>query len=306
MQQPLSILKLLAALLLCFGCADGMATEKRVLIVANAAAEPYSQVIAGFKDQLSEQQGDVSYTEQLTAESKALAAEIAVNKPDLIFAVGGEASELAAKHSASIPIVATLILKNTLFKKTNITGVNLTYSFATQMQWLKKFFPEQKRIAVLYDPAENAQTVQELKKETERAGLELTAIVVENPKQLPYALEQLGKDVEILLGIADEVAMSPKTAKEVLLASFRNRVPLIGLSDNWVKSGALYALSWDYDDLGRQCAEQAQQLLNGAAIQKVAPESPRKVAYSVNKKIAEHMNIAIPESLLKNAKLTFE
>jgi putative ABC transport system substrate-binding protein len=311
--QPtlLSSRLLLSALLLFSGCPDGVAAEKKhVLIVANAATEPYTQVISGFKGQLADQRVDATYTEQIVAQlngdNAKLAAEMTADKPDLIFAVGGEASELASQHSKAVPIVATLILKNTLFKNANVTGVSLTYSWATQIQWLKKFFPEQKRVAVLFNPAENAKAVQELKKEAERVGLELTAIAVETPKQLPYALEQLEKNIEMLLAIPDEVTMSSKTAKEVLLASFRNRVPLIGLSDNWVKSGALYALSWDYDDLGRQCGLQAQQLLNGAAIQKVPPETPRKITYSVNSKIAEHMNIAIPESLLKNAKLTFE
>lgn len=300
----------LLALLLFSVCPDGIGAEKHVLIVANAAAEPYTQVIAGFKKQLAELQLNATLTErvvsQLNGDNAKLAAEITADKPDLIFTVGGEASELAAQSTTTIPIIATLILKNALFKTANMTGVNLTYPWPTQLQWLKKFFPEQKRIAVLYNPAENTRTAQELKKEAEYAGLELTAITVETPKQLPYALEQLAKDIEVLLAIPDEVAMSPKTAKEVLLASFRNRVPLIGLSDNWVKSGALYALSWDYDDLGRQCGLQAQQLLNGAPVQKVPSETPRKIAYSINSKIAEHMNITVPENLLKNAKLTFE
>jgi putative ABC transport system substrate-binding protein len=304
------IFRFLLALLLFSGCLDGVSAEtKQVLIIANAATEPYTQVIAGFKQQMAEQKSATAYTEMSVPQlsgGKTLAAELAAGKPDLIFAVGGEASELAAQHTKTVPIVATLILKNTLFKTANVTGVSLSYPWATQIQWLKKFFPEQKKVAILFNPAENAQTAQEVKKEAERAGLELTAISVETPKDLPYALEQLEKDIEILLAIPDEVAMSAKTAKEVLLASFRNRVPLIGLSDNWVKSGALYALSWDYEDLGRQSAQQAQQLLNGAAVQKIPFETPRKIAYSINSKIAEHMNIAIPENLLKNAKLTFE
>jgi putative ABC transport system substrate-binding protein len=99
--------------------------------------------------------------------------------------------------------------------------------------------------------------------------------------------------------------MSVNTAKEVLLASFRNKVPLIGVSDNWVKSGAFYALSWDYTDLGLQCADQAIKLLSGTPVRSIPPEHPRKVTYTINTKIAEHMNIDIPESLLKNAKMVF-
>jgi putative tryptophan/tyrosine transport system substrate-binding protein len=64
-------------------------------------------------------------------------------------------------------------------------------------------------------------------------------------------------------------------------------------------------LSWDYQDLGKQCAIQAQKILNGSPVQTVSPEHPRKITYTINAKIAEHMNMEIPEDVLKNAKTVF-
>lgn len=206
----------------------------------------------------------------------------------------------------TLPIVSTMVLNKDLFKGAkNITGVTLTYPLDIQFQWLKKFFPEQRKVAILYNREENDKIVEDVRKTAEQAGFELIAIPVNTPKQLPFALEQLARNIEILLAIPDEIVMSPKTAKEVLLASFRNRVPLIGISDNWVKSGALYALSWNYDDLGRQCALQAAKILKGIPVQSMPPEFPRKITYTINQKIAEHMRVEIPEALLKNAKIIF-
>lgn len=291
----------------CWSAVLAADNAKQILIVSNTNGGPYSQVINGFKSQLSEQLA--TYTElstaQLKADSSLFNNELRTRKPDLIFALGAEATELAKKSTQKIPIVATLILKNELFNAST-TGVSLAYPLSIQIQWLKKFFPTQSKIAVIFNPAENTKNVQTLKKVAEQNGLDLIAIPVESSKQLPGALEQLAKNIEVLFGIADDIAMSSKTGKEVLLASFRNRVPLIGLTDQWVKSGALYALSWDYDDLGRQCAVQSQKILNGQSILQVAPETPRKLTYAINTKIAEHMNLEIPDSLLKNANTLFE
>lgn len=286
-----------------------VADAKQVLIISNGNDGPYPQVIDGYKKALSKQLA-ATYTEllleQLRADGSALGKEIHAHKPDLIFALGAEALGYAKQDNKAIPVVATLVLKEDALKSAGVTGVSLAYPLNVQIQWLKKFFPKQAKVAVLFNSDENAKTVQALDKVAGSVGLELIPIPVESPKQLPDALQQLAKNSEILFAIPDDVAMSPKTAKEVLLASFRNRVPLIGLSDNWVKSGALYALSWDYDDLGRQCAVQSQKILNGQSILQVAPEAPRKLTYTINTKIAEHMNIEIPESLLKNAKALFE
>jgi putative tryptophan/tyrosine transport system substrate-binding protein len=246
------------------------------------------------------------FTEVFSPESAAIAQAISQSKPALIFAIGQDATKLAQQQGGNVPVISTLVLNDQAFKPANSTGVSLTYSLATQIQWLKKLLPEQSNVGVLFNPEENAGTVQELKKIIDQASLKLKAIPVETPRQLPDALDQLsGSDIQVLLAIPDRIALSPATVKEVMLSSFRSRTPLVGLSENWVKSGALYALTWDYDDLGQQCALQAQRLLSGQAVKSIPPETPRKITYAINAKIAEHMNITIPESLLRKAKTTF-
>ncbi len=277
-----------------------------ILIIANSNDAPLQEAINGFKQQVSAR-GNIKFTEMLLSQVHAPAVkQIDSIKPDLIYALGVDAAKWASLQTSSIPIVATMVLKEDVFRQApNITGISLGYSLQTQFQWLKKFFPQQKTVAVLFNPAENAATVLEAQKAGLQNGFNLVAIPVESPKQLPFALEQLANNIEILLAIPDETVMSVNTAKEVLLASFRNKVPFIGLSDNWVKSGAFYALSWDYADLGQQSAELALKILNGASIKTISPEHPRKVTYTINAKIAEHMKMDIPEALLKNAKMVF-
>jgi putative tryptophan/tyrosine transport system substrate-binding protein len=277
-----------------------------ILIVASTNDQPFQQAVSGFKDQLS-LTNKINYTELPLQQAEGKSTkDLEGMKFDLIYALGGEASKWASDTTKNTPIVTTLVLKEELFSNsTNMTGISLNYPLSTQFDWLKKFFPLQKTIAILYNPAENESTIQEARQLSQKAGFNLIAIPVEGPKNLPYALEQLANNIEILMAIPDETVMSLATAKEVLLASFRNKVPLVGLSDNWVKSGALYALSWDYIDLGKQCADMANKLLQGTPIKNIHPEHPRKVTYTINSKIAEHMNLEIPNDLLNNAKAVF-
>ncbi|NOT10868.1 MAG: ABC transporter substrate-binding protein [Methylococcaceae bacterium] len=301
---------ILSTLLLLCVCPMAFAEKAfNVLIVANSKDEPYQLAISGFKEQLIKSQ-NIRYTEIVVAQNKdldsSLLLQIKDKKPDLIFSLGGESTALVIRNTSTIPIVATMILKKFSAKiGANVTGVYLNYPLNTQFTWLKKFFPKQNKVAIFFNPEENEAVIQEAREIAGQEGLNLIAIPVQTPKELPYALDQLRNNIEILLAIPDDVVMSSKTAKEVLLASFRNRVPLVGLSENWVKSGALYSLTWDYDDLGRQCALQTEKLIKGTAVMSVPIESPRKIAYSINTKIAEHMNMEISAALLQNAKLIF-
>ncbi len=252
-------------------------------------------------------QAEIKFTALSLADAKSSGAKaIGSIKPDLIFALGSETTQWLSVETSRIPIVATMVLKDGVFKKSaNITGISLDYPLTTHFQWLKKFFPHKQEVAILFNPKLNGATIQAATGISRQQGFHVVAIPVESPKKLPFALEQLARNIEILFAIPDETVMSVNTAKEVLLASFSNKVPLIGLSDNWVKSGAFYALSWDYKDLGRQSAALAQKILAGTPASSIPPESPRKVTYTINAKIAEHMNMDIPEDLRKNAKIVF-
>jgi len=302
------IIKLIIALLVFCSFFSPACAQKTVaiLVVSSSNDEPYQQAITGFKQQLTIAD-KINYTELSLQQAQGKnSQELEGMKLDLIYALGGEASKWASDTTKKTPIISTLVLKSDIFNSSvNMTGVSLSYPLSTQFDWLKKFFPLQKTIAILYNPAENGSTIETAKKLSQKGGFNLIAIPVESPKKLPYALEQLANNIEVLLAIPDETVMSVATAKEVLLASFRNKVPLVGLSDNWVKSGALYALSWDYVDLGKQCADMAKKLFQGSPVKNILPENPRKVTYTINAKIAEHMNLEIPDELLKNASSVF-
>ena len=97
----------------------------------------------------------------------------------------------------------------------------------------------------------------------DKFGLSLRAEKVSTPREIPAALKNLSKSIDVLWGIPDKIVFTQQTAKEILLFSLRNRIPLIGLSSSWVKAGALYALDWNYRDVGKTCGESAVAILKG-------------------------------------------
>jgi len=280
-----------------------------ILVVTDMYEEPYNETIHGFKEQISKPI-NVKFTELTMAQAKFPAdKKIAQIKPDVIFAVGSQALKWASSQLPNTPTIATLVFNDSVIMQSdNVTGVRMYYSLETQFRWLNKLFPKQKKIAVLFNPKENSVVVEKARKVSLQYGFKLVAIPVETPKELPYALAQLVKNnkVDLQLAIPDATVMSTTAAKEVLLSSFRNKLPLIGLNDNWVRTGALYALSWDFADLGRQSALIAKKILHGLPVDTVLPEYPRKVAYTINAKTAGHMNFEIPNDLLNHAKMVFK
>jgi putative tryptophan/tyrosine transport system substrate-binding protein len=277
--------------------------KKHVLIVTNMREEPYSETVRAFKKHFATNR-NIQFTE-LSLSQVGLVNNRKL-KPDLIFALGNEATKWASAQGYNTPVISSLDFSDNFFEKSkNITGVKMYYSLHTQVMWLKNIFRHIKKVGVLYNPRENAHLASHVKTLGQQAGLDIITLPVTAPRELPSALGRLRDKTEVLLAIPDKTIYSETSINEIFLFSFRNKLPLIGLADNWTRSGAIYSLSWDFVDLGRQCADLAAKVFNGTPVQSIAPEYPRKVAFTFNTKVAQRMNIDIPKKILSNAKMVF-
>jgi putative ABC transport system substrate-binding protein len=217
------------------------------------------------------------------------------------------ATRAAARASIETPVIACLVLRpSDLGGAPNITGTVLEFPVETELQRLSQILPRVRHIGVVFSPQNNQDRILAASQVAKKLGLTLHLRPIASPREIPAALESLTKEVDALWGLADPVVLTPETAEPILLFSFRNRIPFIGLSQAWAKAGALYALERDYHDIGAQCGELAAKALDGHPPSSLPPAYPRKVVYCVNLKTARHMKISFAPDLIKGAKDAFD
>jgi putative ABC transport system substrate-binding protein len=280
--------------------------EVRVAVIVSQDAAPYEEALGGFRSHL-EQQGVKAMIDVYPLHGDGAGADAALQRArqdrvQLLLTLGSLGTQAAMRLVQDTPIIAGLVLKaEDLGRSANTTGVVLEFPVETELRWMQRLLPGQRNVGVLFNPAENQGRIDAAVRAAGEMGLTLHARKVESPKDLPGALDSLNKRAEVLWGIADQVVLNPQTVKPILLFSLHNRIPFVGLSATWVKAGALYALDRDYGDIGRQCAEMALKILQGAAPGSVPPAPPRKVFYSVNMKTARVLKLDIQAGLLQGA-----
>ena len=301
--------------LLLIAASDAFASpvsEARVSVLVSQDAGPYQEALSGFKRHLEQQGMKVTYDihplhgdASLASSALRLAAQ---NRAHVVFTLGSMATQAAVKQTPELPIVAGMILTGEdLGKAPNATGVVLEFPAETELRWITRLLPKEKRIAVLFNSGENQSRIEEASRAAKSLGLTLEPRKLESPRDLPSALESLASQADALWGIADPVVLNPQTAQPILLFSLRNRIPFIGLSLTWVKAGALYALDRDYTDIGTQCGEMALRIIQGKSAGALPPPAvPRKVLYSVNLKTARMLKVEIPRDLLQGAQSVIE
>ena len=271
-----------------------------IAIATNNEAKPYQLVVESFKSALLEKYPNIEFI-QYSGDNK-----VAV-PPDMIFALGSSLVKKSISEFSSRQLLATMILsEEVLEKSTHATAILLKTSIQKQLEWHKRILPSAKRIGILFDPQHNQDWVDNAEKQAAKMGLEIIAVPVESPKDLPTALKIVGNTADSILGIADKTVYSGKTAKAVLLFSFRQRIPFVGLSSAWVKAGALYALDWDYPALGRQSASIASKILSGTHAKKIKPQLADNPAFQINIKTAKHMKLIISQELIDRAAKVYD
>lgn len=300
-----------AAIFVCgVGTAAG-AAEARIAILVSYDAQPVEEMLAGFREQL-DRQGSAAVLEiyplhKSSIRTPRMTEAIRGNGTRLILALGSLALETAGREAEGIPIVAGMVLRETDIRRVRgATGVFLEYPLETQFEWLQRLLPETRSVGVVYNPVENQKTIITARQVAGRMGMELIAREVVAPAELPDALDSLANQADVLWGISDTVVVTPQTARSLLLFSFRNRIPFIGLSTAWVKAGAFYALDRDYRDIGRQCAELALKILAGSDAGSLDPVPPRQTSFTLNLKTAERMKITVSPSLRHAAAQLFQ
>lgn len=227
--------------------------------------------------------------------------------PALIITLGSKAIKTAHERFAQVPVLSCLISDSKLLNPyPNSNVIVMQHSIKQQLYWHSRMLPKAKRIGILYSPKHNEKHVALIIKAAELKGLEVLAIPVNSAQNLPAALRAIKRNADSILAITDPVVYSGKTAKGVLLFSFRNKIPLAGLSKAWVKAGALYALDWDYQQLGEQCAAEAAKLLAGQKTDKLKTTTSQMRRYGINRRTAKSMHLTIDPSLIEEASFVFE
>jgi len=284
----------------------GASAPPHVLVLMGGDAPPYSQVLGGFKTAMA----DGGAAVELSVESLAgdvgrglpLNTRPSADQVRLVLALGNAASEAAVKIPGHPPVVAGMILRTSALPPAQeMTGVGLEFPVEVELRWIRRVLPGRTRVALLFNPVENSGRAGEARAAATRLGLSLVPIEVREPKELPAALDRAARESDVLWGLTDSVVFSPESAKGLLLFSFRNRIPVVGISGNWVRAGALFGLDRDYDDIGRQAGEMALAILGGTDAKQVPPAAPRKVCPVFNLKTARQMGIEFQEDVLRSA-----
>jgi len=271
------------------------------------------RTMRGISSTIEDKLNNVKFHEYLLTASQPeienIVSQINSANPKLILTVGSYATQEISSRIKDKPIIFSAVLnpETSGFVKSkeapggNITGASLDIPPQIQYTYFKRVINKLKKIGVLYSD-ETANLIPPARAVAGEAGLELIAIKIDSEKDIPDALEKLRQTSDGIWSVADKNIFSPRSTKYILLNTLRNSIPFMGFSRNLVESGALFALDFDYKDIGRQAGKIALEVLSGGDPARIRVEVPGIIWFHYNEKTAKHISVEIPEDLVAVAK----
>ncbi len=282
----------------------GSASATDVVILKSSDIAAYNQAITGFKSALPngivlseyDLQGDIE-------KGRKLARKIRASDPALVFAVGLKAAKAAQLEIVDIPVVYAMVLDPGKYglNGSNMTGILLEVPLERQLGMIRTLLPDLKHIGTLYDPSKTASTINEARRLLKPNGADLVPTQVTSERDVPGALRALLPSVGALWLVPDSTVLTDESLRFILNAALEERVPVIGFSREFARSGALLCLSVNYGDIGRQAGRLTAKILDGQVSLPAKPLPPDRIETSVNLKTAKFLGIEIPKDLERKA-----
>jgi putative tryptophan/tyrosine transport system substrate-binding protein len=254
------------------------------------------------------------------AEAAKILRDFVRERVGVVVAIGSAAC-LAAKEAlreSKIPLVFAVvgapresgIIESWAAPGWEATGVAIDIPSSVSFAKLRAVLPKAQRLAII-SFTKYATAVAAAKHAAEAAprfGFTPQLVSLE-PAALAHpeaAAAELAGKVDAVYFTADPMSYAEESMKRLLPAFKAARIPVMLISGNYLRYGALLAVSSDFYNVGRQSVPHLVKVMGGMAARDIPSEGPYDAQFIVNRAAAQELGIPLSWNVLIDADAIME
>jgi putative tryptophan/tyrosine transport system substrate-binding protein len=225
-----------------------------------------------------------------------------IDKTDfsLFIAVGPRALAFLLEQNVPARIIYGMVLNPESFvqdSRRQVSGVSLNIFSLTQLSYVKKVFPDIKRIGVLYDPEHNQNWFNKARFFANAQQIELVSMAVSDKSDITGVLKTNIRHVDAVLFIPDATVISTTIIQHVIKQLILNKIPAIGYNSFFSQAGSAMSFVVDYEKMGRQVANMAHEYLGEKTRNPMGPLFNIRINSRVVQLLKLRLNDNLPENV---------
>jgi putative ABC transport system substrate-binding protein len=243
-----------------------------------------------------------------------MAADLISRKVAVIAATGGTPTALVAKAAtATIPIifavpedpVALGLVASLPRPGGNLTGVNFFNAevAAKRLELMRELVPAAKRVAVLVNPTNAANTDSNLRQlwpAAKALQAQIEVVRAANSREIDVAFATMARERPDALFVMGDSLFNTRRLQLAMLAA-RHALPACYPSRDYPASGGLMSYGTDVTDAFRQVGVYVGRILKGAKPADLPTVQSAKFQFVINAQTARLLELTVPPQLLARA-----
>lgn len=311
-----------AAALALSACGTGSGSDGKTVqigVLQYVSHTALDAVTKGFTDELAARgykdgekiKLDIQNPQADQATLTAMANKFAQDKKDLVLGIATPAAQGLAQAFKEAPVlfaavtdpVAADLVASWDAPGGNVTGVSDMNPVLDQLKLLKEIAPDVKTVGIVYSSGEVNSEVQVAAAEEAAGelGLKIEKAAVSNSSEVQQAAESLKVDAYYVPTDNNVVA----GLEGLIQVAEKNQTPVISSDEGSVERGAIAANTVNYEQQGKDVADMAIKILEGAKPADMPVQVQKKFDLNVNEAAAKRMGVTIPASVLDRAAKKF-
>lgn len=226
----------------------------------------------------------------------------------LIVTIGLQAAQqVIANADQRTPMLSVLLphasfeaISNPARLNRNFSAIFIDQPPQRQLDLLCAVLPSARSVGLVIGPA-NERVVETYRALASSRGLTIIAERVARETELYPVLQSVLRASDVLLALPDPYIVNASTAQNLLLTSFRFRVPVIAYSAAYVRAGALAGVYSTPRQIGLEAGQVVRQFLKTGAMPQ--PKYPRYFTVSVNRPLADSLGYSIADEAVISQRL---
>lgn len=291
---------LLILCLTCLAAGHATAAEPSLIIVSAERGAAYQESASALLEALGRGGTSIAVTDV----QQMLAAELSssdAKSPRMLVALGAQACSALIKRKYQAPVLCTLLPRlsfegilrdNARQVSPQLSALYMNHPFTRQLDLLQLALPKARRVGVLWGPESMLRDREERMATAARPrGLQLVSEHVAHSEPVFKGLKRVLEDADVLLALPDTQIFNSGNIQNILLTSFRAKIPMLAFSPAYVRAGALLSLYSTPSQIGLQAGVIARGVLQGRSLG--VPEYPSDFVVSVNENVARALGLSL-------------
>ena len=234
----------------------------RITIIPSSDTDAYITTANHIKSTIKKSGNNTIQINTIKAKDLYYNKNTTIKDVDLFVPIGHHAFKEILKYSGDAPVLASLISESDFTiisnkyvlpnKPNNIGAIFIDQPIKRNIRLTKLMLPNSNRIGFIVSES-NKSTVNKLNSLIDNNKYHIE-VLKSGDNVISTLARSLGK-LDVVIALPDPIVFNLRTTRNILLSTYRKRVPIIGFSKSYAKAGALAAIYSTPELIGKQTGE---------------------------------------------------